>query len=279
MRLATSPILRLVLGFSALLVINATAGEVYPARMERVELDGGAALVVVNDGPTRLSVNAELTNSINISSDKVWPVSESVAPRTRKTLAFLYPSQPNIPSQWDFRASFTLTPGSPQMMPGGARAAPEKDFRARAQEELQRLLAPAAQISLFLSGRPTANEARGGKRSADGLSPKDAEPFLFRAYGLFLSIVLLARLLVLLRYKDWARAGMTLLGLAVVDYGLVRIFGNDLQAFRSWQYDRFIAFFLHHAWSLVVVLCFLGICWTTAHYLLPRPFSRYGYRV
>ena len=175
MRRSLFPV-RFVLALLALLASSIANAANYPAKIQRIDLEGGAALYAINDGPATLKISLELTNSINVSSDQAWPVTATIPPHSQKTLAFLFPSNPGIPFQWDFKPTVTVSSVATDNPASAGSSASGKDIREEAQAELRRLLEPAARMSMKLSGKPWPG-SDGAAKHATGQTVDDALPF------------------------------------------------------------------------------------------------------
>ncbi|TXT28119.1 MAG: hypothetical protein FD131_3252 [Rhodocyclaceae bacterium] len=264
-----SPV-RLVLAVLVMLTNSLTGAATYPLRIERIELDGGAALYAVNDGPAVLDVVLDLTNSINVSSDRPWPVTATVPPHSQKTLTFLFPANPRSPYQWDFRPTVTVSSVSSENALESASSGSQKDVREEAQAELRRLLEPAARMSMKLSGKAWP----GVEPSPTGQTVRAAIPFLVRVLGLFLSFLLGIRVFASLAHRNWSRAGISAMVAATVDYGLVNHLSGSIVDIRSWQIDGFNAFVWHNEWSIPIIAGILIACSGTARFLLHEDAGR-----
>ena len=276
MRRAFFPV-RFLLALLVMLASSFASATNYPAKIQRIDLEGGAALYAINDGPATLKISLELTNSINVSSDQAWPVTATIPPHSQKTLAFLFPSNPGIPFQWDFKPTVTVSSVTNDSAAPAGSSASGKDIREEAQAELRRLLEPAARMSMKLSGKPWPG-GDGAAKHATGQTINDALPFLLRAYALFLSITLGARLLAALRMKNWARAAVTFMAAATIEYGVLFYLGADFIDLRSWHIEGFKAFAMHHEWSVPILAGVLITCWATAYFLLHEDMDRTVYQ-
>ncbi|WP_126448001.1 hypothetical protein [Sulfuricystis multivorans] len=276
MRRAFFPV-RFLLALMVMLASSFASATNYPAKIQRIDLEGGAALYAINDGPATLKISLELTNSINVSSDQAWPVTTTIPPHSQKTLAFLFPSNPGIPFQWDFKPTVTVSSVTNDSAAPAGSSASGKDIREEAQAELRRLLEPAARMSMKLSGKPWLG-GDGAAKPATGQTINDALPFLLRAYALFLSITLGARLLAALRMKNWARAAVTFMAAATIEYGVLFYLGADFIDLRSWHIEGFKAFAMHHEWSVPILAGVLITCWATAYFLLHEDMDRTVYQ-
>ena len=268
---------RFLLALLAILASSLASAANYPAKIQRIDLEGGAALYAINDGPATLKISLELTNSINVSSDQAWPVTATIPPHSQKTLAFLFPSNPGIPFRWDFKPTVTVSSEDTDNPPSVASSTSGKDIREEAQAELRRLLEPAARMSMKLSGKPWPG-SDGAAKHATGQAVDDALPFLLRAYALFLSITLGARLLAALRMRNWSRAAVTFMASATIEYGVLFYLGADFIDLRSWHIEGFKAFAMHHEWSVPILAGVLITCWATAYFLLHEDMDRTVYQ-
>lgn len=274
MRRSLFPV-RFLLALLAMLASSFASATNYPAKIQRIDLEGGAALYAINDGPATLKISLELTNSINVSSDQAWPVTATIPPHSQKTLAFLFPSNPGIPFQWDFKPTVTVSSVTNDSPAPAGSSASGKDVREEAQAELRRLLEPAARMSMKLSGKPWPGGDGAAKR-AIGPTVDDGLPFLLRAYALFLSITLGVRLLAALQMKNWARAAVTFIAVAI-EYGVLLYLGADFITLRSWHVESFKVFAMHHEWSVPILAGYLITCWATAYFLLHEDMDRTVY--
>lgn len=263
-------LVRLVLAFMVMVTSSLAGATSYPLRIERIELDGGSALYAINDGPAVLNAVLELTNSINVSSDRPWPVAATVPPHSQKTLAFLFPANPRSPYQWDFRPTVTVSSVPSESARESASNESQKDVREEAQAELRRLLEPAARMSMKLSGKAWP----GAEPSLTGSTVHAAIPFLVRALGLFLSFLLGIRVFASLAYRNWNRAAVSAMAAATVNYGLVFHLGGGIADIRSWQIEGFKAFVWHHEWSIPIIAGILIACSGTARFLLYEDVGR-----
>ncbi len=265
MRPPASKSVSILLALLAFLFASLASAASYPFRVERIELNGGAVLYAVNDGPATVNAVIDLTNSINVSSDRVWPLSVSIPPHTQQVLAYLYPSNPQASYQWDYRPAITLA--APPRASTPAARTPFKDMREEAQKELRRLLEPAARASMKLSGKTWPSEAGENARPATTLSfDKDALPFLLRAFGTFLSLLVCARLFTYLSLKAWPEAAVAAALECALVCGVV-VFLRGLDS-TTWNIAGFKAFLWHHEWSAIYLGCVLLIFWSSAGIIL-----------
>lgn len=97
---------RILLALLVMLASSFASATNYPAKIHVINLEGGAAVYAVNDGPATLEISLELINSINVSSDQAWPVTATIPPPRHpvrggrgvglyavRRAAHLYPSQ------------------------------------------------------------------------------------------------------------------------------------------------------------------------------------------
>lgn len=267
-------LVRLVLAALVIVTASLAGAATYPLRIERIELDGGAALYAVNDGPAVLNVVLDLTNSINVSSDRLWPVTAIVPPHSQKTLAFLFPANSRSPYQWDIRPTVTVSAVPAESARESASKVSQKDVREEAQIELRRLLEPTARLSMKLSGKPWPGAAPSAKPAPTGQTVVEAIPFLVRALGLFLSFILSIRVFSSLAQRNWSRAAISTMATATVAFSLVNYLGDSIVDFRAWQIDGFKAFIWHHEWSIPILAGALIVCWATAYFLLHEDMDR-----
>lgn len=264
-RSATSKLVSISLALFAFLFAFLASAASYPFRIERIELDGGAALYAVNDGPATVNAVIDLTNAINFSSNRAWPLSASIPPQTKQVLAFLYPANPQASYQWDYRPAITLAAPPRAAVP--TVTMPFKDMREEAQEELRRLLGPAARASMKLSGKTWPSEAGENARPATTSSfDKDALPFLLRTFGTFLSLLVCARLFTYLSLKAWPEAAITAALECALVYGVAVFLGGLNSA--TWNIAGFKAFLWHHEWSAIYLGGVLLVFWSTASVIL-----------